>query len=80
MSKTITVRLTENEYELIADCAKAQHRPISNFITSMVLHDIEESMYADSIEMAQITNDKNLMEKIKKGQSDAENKKGRFVE
>lgn len=80
MSKTITVRLTDDEYELISECAKAQHRPISNFITTMVIHDIEETMYADSIEMAQINNDKKLMEKIRKGQSDAKSKKGKFVE
>ena len=80
MVKVVTLRLTEEEYKRIAAVAKIEHRPISNFITTRVIKDIEESYYVDPIEMAQIKSDKNLMEKLKIGHRDAKEMKGRFVE
>ena len=41
MSKVITLRLTEDEYNKIAAAAEIDHRPISNFITTEVLKDVE---------------------------------------
>ena len=43
MAKVVTLRLTEEEYERISAAAKIEHRPISNFITTRVIKDIEES-------------------------------------
>ena len=80
MAKVVTLRLTEEEYKRIAAAAEVEHRPISNFITTRVIKDIEESYYVDPIEMAQIKSDKNLMEKLKIGHRDAKEMKGRFVE
>ncbi len=80
MSKVITLRLSEEEYKEISTAAKIEHRPISNLITTMVLKDIEESYFADPIEMAQIRSDKKLLEKLKAGHRDVKNMKGRFVE
>ena len=80
MSKVITLRLTEEEYREISAVAKIEHRPISNFITTTVLKEIEESYFIDSIEMAQIKSDKRLLEKLKAGHRDAKNMKGRFIE
>jgi hypothetical protein len=45
-----------------------------------VIKDIEESYYVDSIEMAQIKSDKNLIGKLKIGHRDAKEMKGRFIE
>lgn len=80
MSKVVTLRLTEEEYREIAAVAKIERRPISNFITSKVLKDIEESYFVDPIEMAQIKSDKKLTEKLKAGHRHAKKMKGRFVE
>lgn len=80
MAKVVTLRLTEEEYERISAAAKIEHRPISNFITTRVIKDIEESYYVDPIEMAQITLDKNLIGKLKIGHRDAKEMKGRFIE
>ncbi|MCB4791221.1 MAG: DUF6290 family protein [Elusimicrobia bacterium] len=80
MSRTITLRLDDKEYELITKCAKTQHRPISNFITHTIINNIEESMSVDSVEMAQIKNDQGLVERIKKGHENAKNRKGHFVD
>ena len=80
MSKVVTLRLSEEEYERISAAAKIEHRPISNFITARVVKDIEESYYVDPIEMAQIKSDKNLMGKLKIGHRDAKEMKGSFVD
>lgn len=80
MSKVITLRLSEEEYREISAVAMIEHRPISNFITTTVLKEIEESYFIDSIEMAQIKSDKKLLEKLKAGHDDTKNMKGRFVE
>lgn len=79
MSKVITLRLTEDEYKKIAAAAEIEHRPISNFITTEVLKEIEESYYADSIEMAQIKSDKKLLEKLKAGHGDVQRMKGKLA-
>jgi len=79
MSKVITLRLSEQEYEKISSAAEIEHRPISNFITAEVLKEIEESYYVDSIEMAQIKSDKKLLKKLAAGHRDAKKMKGRFV-
>jgi len=80
MAKVVTLRLTEEEYERISAAAKIEHRPISNFITTRVIEDIEESYYIDPIEMAQITSDKSLIGKLKIGHRAAKEMKGRFVD
>lgn len=80
MPKVITLRLSEEEYKKVSSAANIEHRPISNFITTTVLKEIEEDFYADPIEMSQIKSDKQLLEKLKSGHKDAERKKGKFVE
>ncbi|MBI5872813.1 MAG: DUF1778 domain-containing protein [Candidatus Omnitrophica bacterium] len=79
MSKVITLRLSEEEYEKIAAAARIEHRPISNFITTEVLEDIEESYYVDPVEMAQIKSDKKLLKKLESGHRDAKKMRGRFI-
>ena len=80
MSKVITLRLSEEEYKMIAAAAKIERRPISNFITTKVMEEIEASYYIDPIEMNQIRSDKKLIEKMKIGHSEALEKKGRFID
>jgi len=80
MAKVVTLRLTEEEYERISAATKIEHHPISNFITTKVIEDIEESYYIDPIEMAQIKSDKNLIGKLKIGHRDAKEMNGRFVD
>ena len=79
MSKTVTLRLSEQEYGRILNSAQKEHRPISNFITHVVLDSIEHSFYADSIEMAQIQSDEKLLRNLKSGHKDAKEKRGKFV-
>lgn len=79
MFKTITLRLSEDEYKKISFASGIEHRPISNFITARILEDIEESYYVDPIEMAQIKSDKKLLEKLEAGHRDAKKTRGKFV-
>jgi hypothetical protein len=79
MSKVITLRLAEEEYKTISIAAEAEHRPISNFITTRVLEDIEASCGVDSIEMAQIKSDKRLLGKLKAGHLDVKKRRGKFI-
>lgn len=79
MYRTITLRLSEEEYKEISAVAEIEHRPISNFITTKVLEDIEESYYADPIEMAQIKSDKKLLKRLETGHRHTKKMKGRFV-
>lgn len=77
--KVVTLRLSDEEYKKISLTAMIEHRPISNLITTMVLKEIDESYYVDSIEMSQIKSDKRLLEKIKFGYNDAKKMRGKLV-
>ena len=79
MTKVITLRLSDQEYKKISSAADTDHRPISNFITTTVLTEIEASYDVDPIEMAQIKSDKRLLEKLQLGHSDAKARRGRIV-
>ena len=79
MAKTVTLRLTEEEYGMIKAAAGVENRPISNFITTKVVENIEESCFVDPVEMAQIKSDKRLLARLKAGHRDAEKMRGKFV-
>jgi len=79
MAKVVTVRLSDEEYRRIAAVAKSERRPISNFMTLMVIKGIEESDYVDAVEMDQMTSDTRLMAKLQAGRRDAKHRKGKLV-
>ena len=79
MAKVVTVRLSDEDYRKIAAAAKSERRPLSNFMTLMVIRGLEEGDYVDAVEMAQITSDKRLMAKLQAGHRDAKHRKGRIV-
>ena len=77
MSKVVTIRLGEDEYKRIRAAAKADNRPISNFMETATLRFLEESEFVDEHEMAAIRADKQLMKSLKAGSADV--KKGRYT-
>ena len=79
MSKVITLRLTDEEYKSIARNAKYERRPISNYITTTVVREIEHSYYCSPKEMDEIRRDKKLLKSISAGHKDAKAMKGKFV-
>ena len=80
MSKTITLRLSEENYEIYKNLATRDNRPISNFIETAVKKFIEHNIYVDEFEMEEIRNNNELNKSLKKGLSDMKSKKGQFVE
>jgi hypothetical protein len=74
--KVITLRLSDDEYKSIVERARAEYRPISNFITAHIMKEIE---YMDSVEEEEIKLNKNLQNRLKRGLKEAKQGKGRFV-
>ena len=79
MAKVVTVRLSDEDYRQIAAVAKRERRPLSNFMTLMVIKGIEEGDYVDAIEMEHILSDKRLIAKLQTGHRDAGRRKGKLV-
>jgi len=67
MSKTITVRLEENVYEIFKKAADGQKRTISNYIEYATLNYTVNETIVDDTEMSEILS---FEEDIKKGLSD----------
>jgi uncharacterized protein (DUF1778 family) len=80
MSKTITLRLSDEEYELYSRAAQAVKRPVSNLINYLAQKKLEEEIFADQIEMDEILGNSQLVSALKKGSKDAKQMKGSFVD
>lgn len=80
MSKTITLRLSEENYKVFRKLADRDNRPISNFIETAVKKFIEHNVHVDEFEMEEIRNNTELYKSLKRGISDMKSKKGRLVE
>jgi predicted transcriptional regulator len=79
MSKTVTLRISENIYELFKTLAERDNRPLSNFIETAALRFVEDNEYVDEFEMEEINNNAELLKDLKKGSADAKAGRGRFV-
>jgi predicted DNA-binding protein len=79
MSKTVTLRLSEENYEKFKNLAKRDNRPISNFIETAVNRFIEQNIFVDEFEMNEIRNNSELNRSLKRGLADMKSRKGRFV-
>ncbi len=75
MSKTITLRVSEQRYEIYKKLAEEDNRSMSNFIETAVNKYIENDIYVDEEEMEEIKNNKELLKSIERGIEDV--KKGR---
>jgi predicted transcriptional regulator len=77
MSKTVTLRLSDEVYQLFRQSAENDNRPLSNFIETATKRFIEESEMADESEMAEIRGNAALGRSIRRGHADARTKRGR---
>jgi len=80
MSKTITLRISEDHYAAFKNYAKRENRKISNAIETLALKELENSLFADAHETEGILADEKLIARIKEGTKQAKERKGRFVE
>jgi len=80
MAKTITLRLSDEDYQRFLSFARADNRPIANAIETLALRQLEEVVLADFFEMEVIFADEDLQKRLKEGSDQAQKMKGRFVE
>jgi len=79
MSKTVTIRLSDQDYKAISSVAKHERRPISNFITHRVMEAIADMSTVDDQEMKEILSDEKVIKSIERGHKQFTQGKGRFV-
>jgi cell division protein YceG involved in septum cleavage len=79
MPKTITLRLSDEDFHLFQAYAKAENRTLANAIETLALKQIEGELFADEFEMEAILENKDLLERLKTGSEQAKRMKGRFV-
>ena len=80
MSKTVTLRLDDEVYNLFLKAAKAENRSLSNLIETATVNRIREQEFVDDAEMSEILSNDNLLKRLQKGARDAKLGKGRFVD
>ena len=80
MAKTISLRLSDEDYQRFLSFARADNRPIANAIETLALRQLEEVVLADFFEMEVIFADEDLQKRLKEGSDQAQKMKGRFVE
>ena len=79
MSKTITIRLDDEKYELFKKFAEMDNRAISNFMETAASRYIEQISYADEFEMAEINANEELQKSLKSGRDDVKNNRRRSL-
>jgi hypothetical protein len=80
MSKTVTLRLSDDVYQLFRQSAENDNRPLSNFIETAARRFIKQSELVDESEMAEIRGNAPLNRKLRRGHADVRTKRGRFVD
>ncbi len=80
MPKTITLRLSDEEYEKLSRAAGSVKRSISNLISFLALQKLDEESFVDEIEMEEILANPVLMKRLKRGAKEIEKMKGSFVD
>lgn len=80
MSKTVTLRLDDQEYRELKEAADAESRPLSNLIAVAALARVRERQFVDDAEMAEIRENEKLLGRLRQGSRDAAARRGRFVE
>ena len=79
MPKTLTVRMDDATYRLIADAAAVDNRSVSNFIETAARQKAIAEIFVPDPEMAEIESDKGLLRRLKSGHRDAAARRGRFA-
>jgi len=80
MTKTVTLRMDEEVYNILKSAANGEKRTLSNFIEYAALNYLSSNSYVSGSEMDEIMNDKNLMDGLKKGMDDVNKGKYQIVD
>lgn len=76
MSKTITVRIDDDVYEMFKKAAEGDRRTISNFVEYATLAYLTNDLYVSDNEMDEILSNPDLIKGLKSGLNDV--KKGNY--
>jgi uncharacterized protein (DUF1778 family) len=79
MAKTLTVRMDDATYRLIAEAAQADNRSISNFVETAARQKAAEEILVPESEMAEIRTDRRLVRRLQQGHRDVVARRGKFV-
>lgn len=79
MPKTITLRLSDQDYRLFRDFAEADNRPLANLIETAAKRHLQECEMVSEREMRAIRGNSGLVTRLKAGSKAAHKKHGRFV-
>lgn len=79
MPKTLTVRMDDATYDLVAEAAASENRSVSNFIETAAREKAVAEIFLSDDEMAEIRSDPNLRRRLKGGHRDAASRRGRFA-
>lgn len=79
MPKTLTVRIDDATYRLIADAAASENRSVSNFIETAARQRAIAETFVSEAEMAEIQSHSILRRRLKRGHREATARRGRFV-
>lgn len=79
MPKTLTVRMDDTTYRLIAEAAEVENRSVSNFIETAAREKAVAEIFVSDEEMVEIRSDRSLKRRLKSGHRDATSRRGRFV-
>ncbi|MDD5569322.1 MAG: CopG family transcriptional regulator [Candidatus Pacebacteria bacterium] len=70
MSKTITMRVDDDIYQMFKKAAHGARRTISNFLEYATISYLSQETYISDSEMKEITKDKDLMKSLKLGEKE----------
>jgi uncharacterized protein (DUF1778 family) len=79
MPKTLTVRIDDATYRLIADAAASENRSVSNFIETAARQRAVSVILVPDAEMNEILSNATLRRRLKRGHRQAAAGRGRFV-
>lgn len=79
MSKTITIRIDDETYNLIKTAADGERRSISNFIEYATMTFLTEESFVSDNEMDEILKNKKLLRNLQQGRKEIEEGKYRIV-
>lgn len=80
MSKTITLRVDDDFYEMIKAAAKGERRSISSLLEYSAIFYISNSSYVSDSEMKEILSDEELVSSLRTGMQDIEKGEYEIVE
>lgn len=79
MSKTITIRLDEDTYDLIKSAAEGQMRSISNFVEFATVSYLTAEAFVSDEEMSELMSDTELVQTLKKAKADVQSERYKIV-